>query len=153
MSIQKYDFEAAAAPPKYGLTKSQPAHSSGFAFLAQRAISIVLGSALETIKMKRLIFTFLSTAAVCAAVSATPAAAQETITGAPAGTAPITAEPPYGPSYSPGFFGYGFAPVGAAEAVGAAIDSPDFAMQGHARCHVTQDFYGSHGRYTSVCSP
>jgi hypothetical protein len=150
MSIQKYDFEAAAAPPKYGLTKSQPAHSSGFAFLAQRAISIVLGSALETIKMKRLIFTFLSTAAVCAAVSATPAAAQETITGAPAGTAPVTAEPSYTPGYGSGFFGSEYGPVGA---LGAAIDSPAFAMQAHEQCHVTRDFYGSHGRYTSVCSP
>ena len=33
--------------------------------------------------MKRLALTFLSTAAVCAVVSATPAAAQNTVTGAP----------------------------------------------------------------------
>ena len=35
--------------------------------------------------MKHLVLTFLSTAAVCAVLSATPAAAQDTITGAPAG--------------------------------------------------------------------
>jgi hypothetical protein len=44
--------------------------------------------------MKRLFLTLLSTAAVCAVLSATPVAAQETITGAPPGEAPVTAEPP-----------------------------------------------------------
>jgi len=47
--------------------------------------------------MKRLFLTLLSTAAVCAFLSATPIAAQETITGAPPGEAPITAEPPANP--------------------------------------------------------
>ena len=42
--------------------------------------------------MKRLVFTFLSTAAVCAVLSAAPAAAQDTVTGAPAGEAPVTVE-------------------------------------------------------------
>jgi hypothetical protein len=42
--------------------------------------------------MKRLVLTFLSTAAVCAVVSAIPAAAQDTVTGAPRGTAPVTVE-------------------------------------------------------------
>jgi len=42
--------------------------------------------------MKHLVLTFLSTAAVCAVLSATPAAAQDTVTGAPAGEAPVTAE-------------------------------------------------------------
>jgi hypothetical protein len=38
--------------------------------------------------MKRLVLTFLSAAAVCAVLSATPAAAQDTVTGAPVGEAP-----------------------------------------------------------------
>ena len=42
--------------------------------------------------MKRSVLTFLSTAAVCALLSAAPAAAQDTVTGAPAGTAPVTVE-------------------------------------------------------------
>jgi hypothetical protein len=42
--------------------------------------------------MKRLVLTFLSMAAVCAVVSAAPAAAQDTVTGAPKGTAPVTVE-------------------------------------------------------------
>ena len=42
--------------------------------------------------MKRLVLTFLSTAAVCAVLSAKPVAAQDTVTGAPAGTAPVTVE-------------------------------------------------------------
>jgi hypothetical protein len=42
--------------------------------------------------MKRLVLTFLSMATVCAVVSASPAAAQETVTGAPAGTVPVTVE-------------------------------------------------------------
>jgi hypothetical protein len=50
--------------------------------------------------MKNLFVAFLSTAAICAFVSATPVAAQETITGAPAGQAPITAEPPGNPGYN-----------------------------------------------------
>ena len=42
--------------------------------------------------MKRLVLTFLSTTAVCAVLSAAPAAAQDTVTGAPAGEAPVTVE-------------------------------------------------------------
>ena len=52
--------------------------------------------------MKRLFAVFLSTAAICASISATPVVAQETTTGAPRGEAPITAEPPITPSYGPG---------------------------------------------------
>jgi len=65
--------------------------------------------------MKQLFVILLSTAAICAVASATPAVAQETITGAPKGTAPITAEPPHTPSHGPGN-GYdydSFAAVGA----------------------------------------
>jgi len=42
--------------------------------------------------MKRLVLTFVLMAAVCNAVFAAPAAAQDTVTGAPAGTAPVTVE-------------------------------------------------------------
>jgi hypothetical protein len=42
--------------------------------------------------MKRLVLTLLSMAAVCAVVSATPAAAQDSVTGALRGTAPVTVE-------------------------------------------------------------
>ena len=102
--------------------------------------------------MKRLFATFLSTAAVCAFLGATPVAAQETITGAPAGTAPITAEQP-GPGYRDNN-----GPLGAVGAIFAApfdtvTGSAANATPREARCHVTQDFYGSHGRYTAVCGP
>jgi hypothetical protein len=49
--------------------------------------------------MNRSVLTFLSAAALCAVVSATPAAAQNTVTGAPGGTAPVTEG--YGPSIAP----------------------------------------------------
>ena len=42
--------------------------------------------------MKCLVLTFLSTAAVCTVISTTPAAAQDTVAGAPRGTAPVTVE-------------------------------------------------------------
>jgi hypothetical protein len=61
--------------------------------------------------MKHLVLTFLSTAAVCAVLSATPAAAQDTITGAPAGEAPVTVE---GYGSSPGYTGPSSAPQPAA---------------------------------------
>jgi len=47
--------------------------------------------------MKNALLAALSMAALGAFVSATPASAQETVTGAPAGTAPVTVEG-YGPS-------------------------------------------------------
>jgi hypothetical protein len=102
--------------------------------------------------MKHFIVAFLSTAAICAFVSATPVAAQETITGAPQGQTPITAEPP-GPAYD-----NNNNPLGA---VGAIVAAPFDAISGRtanatrpeARCHVDRDFYGSQGRYTVVCGP
>ena len=89
--------------------------------------------------MKCLFSTFLSTAAVCAVLSASPAAAQETVTGAPAGTAPVTVEG-YG-----NWSGY----------TGPSVSNsgPAFAFQRPERCHVTRDFYGFQGRLTSVCGP
>jgi hypothetical protein len=107
--------------------------------------------------MKRFFSTILSVAAVCAFLSTTPVAAQETITGAPAGTAPITAVPSGGGSNNnSGPLGVVGAILGAPfEVIGttanATAGGPAGATQSDARCHVTRDFYGSQGRYTSVC--
>jgi hypothetical protein len=89
--------------------------------------------------MKRLVLTFLSTAAVCAVVSAAPAAAQDTVTGSPAGTAPVTVE------------GYGNS-SGDTGLSGPAIGSMNVPASPQ-RCHVTRDMPGSEGRYTVVCGP
>jgi hypothetical protein len=96
--------------------------------------------------MKRLVLTFLSTAAVCAVVSATPAAAQDTVTGAPRSTAPVTVE------------GYGnssgsTAPT--APAIGSALSVPASATAApeRERCHVTRDFNDAHARDMVVCGP
>src|SRR3984957_5781677 len=97
-------------------------------------------------QMKRLVLTFLSTAAVCAVVSATPAAAQDTVTGAPRSTAPVTVE------------GYGnssgsTAPT--APAIGSALSVPASATAApeRERCHVTRDFNDAHARDMVVCGP
>jgi hypothetical protein len=96
--------------------------------------------------MKRLVLPFLSTAAVCAVVSATPAAAQDTVTGAPRSTAPVTVE------------GYGnssgsTAPT--APAIGSALSVPASATAApeRERCHVTRDFNDAHARDMVVCGP
>ena len=89
--------------------------------------------------MKRLVLTFLSTAAVCAVLSAAPATAQDTVTGAPPGEAPVTVE---GYGSSSGYTG-----------TSASNSGPVYAIQPAERCHVTRDFYGFQGRYTSVCGP
>ena len=89
--------------------------------------------------MKRLVLTFLSTAAVCAVLSATPAAAQDTVTGAPAGEAPVTVE------------GYGNS--SGSTGPSASDSGQAYAIQAPERCHVIRDFYGFQGRYTSVCGP
>ena len=102
--------------------------------------------------MKCLVSTFLSTAAVCAFLGATPVAARETITGAPAGTAPITAEPP-GPGHGDN--------NGLLGAVGAILAAPFDATTGSAanatppkaRCRVTLDFNDAEARPTTVCGP
>ena len=89
--------------------------------------------------MKRLIFTFVSAAAVCAFVSATPTLAA-TSTGAAAVGGPL--------DQATAVVATPF------DAVGAIASAP-FAQAGGARtqprCYVTQDSYGSNGRYTSVC--
>jgi hypothetical protein len=96
--------------------------------------------------MKRLVLTFLSMAAVCAVVSATPAAAQDTVTGAPRSTAPVTVE------------GYGnssgsTAPT--APAIGSALSVPASATAApeRERCHVTRDFNDAHASDMVVCGP
>ena len=87
--------------------------------------------------MKRLVLTLLSTAAVCAVLSAAPAAAQVTVTGAPAGEAPVTVE------------GYG----NSSGSTGASASNSGPLFQPSERCHVDRDFYGFQGRYTAVCGP
>jgi hypothetical protein len=89
--------------------------------------------------MKRFVLAFLSMATVCAVVSASPAVAQETVTGAPRGTAPVTVE------------GYGN-PSGYADRSASSSGTAD-ALQTPDRCHVTRDFDNSEGRYTVVCGP
>jgi hypothetical protein len=76
--------------------------------------------------MKCLSATLLSTAVVCAFVYSTPVAAQETVTGAPKGQAPITAEPPSAPGTGP-VWGYDNGPLGLA---GAIIAAPFEAIVG-----------------------
>jgi hypothetical protein len=119
----------------------------------------------------------MTVAAICAFLAATPAFAQATVTGAPAGTAPVTVEGyGYGPG-QPGFNGYGpaydngyaydngwgpFGPVGAVAAgvgavgsgmvgtTGVAVGGPMYVTRFNPRCGVIHDF---NGRYTSVCGP
>ena len=87
--------------------------------------------------MKRLVLVFLSMAAVCAVVSATPAAAQDTVTGAPKGTAPVTVE---GDGNSSGSTGPSVPAIGSAlsglvSAIGAAFSVPASATTAPERCH------------------
>jgi hypothetical protein len=95
--------------------------------------------------MKRLVLTFLSTAAVYAVLSAAPAAAQDTVTGAPAGTAPVTVE------------GYGNSPEYTGPSSGSAIrgakSAPSSAIEAPERCRVTRDFNDAEARDTVVCGP
>jgi hypothetical protein len=105
--------------------------------------------------MKRLVLTLLSMAAVCAVVFATPAAAQDTVTGAPRGTAPVTVEG-YGNSSGstgPSAPAIGPALSGVASAIGSALSVPPSATAASERCHVTRDFNDAHARDTVVCGP
>ena len=90
--------------------------------------------------MKRLVLTFVSMAAVGAVVSA----AQDTVTGAPAGTAPVTVEGYENSSQHTG---------ASAPASGAAKGGSAYGIVVPERCHVTRDREGSEGRYTVVCGP
>jgi len=87
--------------------------------------------------MKRLFLTLLSTAAFCAVLSATPGLAQETITGAPPGQAPVTAEPP-----TPGDYHIQMPSMQASD-----------STQGRTGCTVLEDSRaeGGHAELTTVC--
>ena len=105
--------------------------------------------------MKRLLLIFLSIAAVCVVVSATPATAQDTFSGAPRGTAPVTVE---GFGNSPGSTGpsapaIGSALSGLASAIDSAFSAPASATAAPQRCHDIRDFNDAHARNTIVCGP
>jgi hypothetical protein len=105
--------------------------------------------------MKRLVLTFLSMAAVCTAVSATPAAALDTGTGATRDTAPVTVEG-YGNfsgSRGPSGPAIGSALSGLASAIGSAFSVPASATAAHERCRDILDFNDAHARETVVCGP
>jgi hypothetical protein len=105
--------------------------------------------------MKRLVLTFLSMAAVCAVVSATPAAAQDTVAGVPRGTAPVTVEG-YGNSSGsrgPSSPAIGSALSGLASTIGSAFSAPASATAAPERCHDILDFNDAHARDTVVCGP
>ena len=86
--------------------------------------------------MKRLVLTFLSTAAVCAVLSTTPATAQDTVTGAPPGKAPVTVE---GYGSSSGYTG-----------TSASNSGPVYAIQPAERCHVATSVDSREGTRASV---
>ena len=105
--------------------------------------------------MKRLVLTFLSTATTCAVISTTPAAAHDTVTGAPRGTAPVTAEG-YGNSLGspgPSAPAIGSALSGLASAIGSALRVPASATAAPERCQVIRDFNDAHARDRVVCGP
>jgi hypothetical protein len=109
--------------------------------------------------MKRLVLTFLSTAAVCAALSAAPAAAQDTVTGAPAGTAPVTVDGyGSGPTGAPAgtapvtVEGYGN-PSGHTGAPPASNTDPTYAIEPPEQCPVFRDFNDAEARDAVICSP
>jgi hypothetical protein len=105
--------------------------------------------------MKRLVLTFLSMAAVCAVVSATPAAAQDTVTGATRDTAPVTVEGYGNFSESTGTSApaIGSALSGLASAIGSALSVPASATAAPERCQVIRDFNDAHARDRVVCGP
>jgi hypothetical protein len=94
--------------------------------------------------MKRSVLTFALMAAVCTVVFATPAAAQDTATSAPAGTGPVSVE---GYDHSSEHTG------ASSPASGAARGSAAYGMVVPDRCHIIHDGYPSEGRYTVVCGP
>jgi len=116
--------------------------------------------------MKRLVLTFLSMAAVCAVVCATPAAARDTVTGAPRSTAPVTVEGYGNPSGStgPSAPAIGSPLSGLASAISSALSVPASAISSASsvpasatatpeRCHDIVDFNDAHARETVVCGP
>ena len=104
--------------------------------------------------MKRLSVILLTTAAICAFASATPAVAQEPIMD-PEGPAPVTAEPSHTPRRAPGS-GHDdgpFAAVGAIFAARAIPGSSADTTQPKVRCQVFRDFNDAHARPATVCNP
>ena len=106
--------------------------------------------------MKRLSVILLSTAAICAFASATPAVAQEPIMD-PEGPAPITAEPPHTPRQAPGS-GHDDGPFAVLGAnLAALFKAPTSNLADTTppqdRCQVIRDFNDAHARPTTVCDP
>ena len=104
--------------------------------------------------MRRLSVILLSTAAICAFASATPAVAQQMD---PEGPARIAAEPPHTPSHRPGN-GYDNGPFAALGAIFAgrtdAITSvPAATTPPKAQCQEIRDFNDAEARPTTVCGP
>ena len=106
--------------------------------------------------MKQPFVILLSTAAICAFASATPAAAQQTIMD-PEGPAPLTAAPPHTRSHGPrnGHDDGPFAALGAnlAALFNAPTSNPADPTPPKARCQVILDFNDSQARPTTVCGP
>jgi hypothetical protein len=104
--------------------------------------------------MKQLLPIFLSTAAICAFASATPAVAQQMD---PEGPARITAEPPHTPSHRPGN-SHDNGPFAALGSIFAGRLDPPTSNSAHttppqAQCREILDFNDSHARPTAVCGP
>jgi hypothetical protein len=91
--------------------------------------------------MRQLLPIFLSAVAICAFATTTPAVAQETITGAPRGTAPVTAEAPNTRSHGPRNDEGPFAALGAifAAPFDEAPRRSTETTQPEMRCGVTLD--------------
>jgi hypothetical protein len=111
--------------------------------------------------MRHALTGLLSTAAISAALSASPVAAQ--VAGNPGDqhTPTLYTQQYWAQTqeYGNGSYRYGLGPVGAVvgglgaaggEIVGANVGAPSYGMRPHASCGVTQDF---NGRYTSMCGP
>jgi hypothetical protein len=110
--------------------------------------------------MERLVLRFLSTAAVCAVLSAAPAAAQDTVTGAPAGTAPVTVEgygnysgPTGQPAGTPPVVVEGYRNPPGHTGAHASNSDGTHAIEPPERCHVFRDFNDAEAKNTVVCSP
>jgi hypothetical protein len=104
--------------------------------------------------MKPLFVLFLSTAAICAVASATPAVAQQMD---PEGPARTSAEPPHTPSRGPGK-GHDDGPFAALGAifsgrVDAITSNPADPTPPKGQCRVIRDFNDSEARPTTVCGP
>jgi hypothetical protein len=104
--------------------------------------------------MKRLFVISLSTAAICAFASATPAVAQQMD---PEGPARITAEPPHTHRHGPGN-GHDDGPFAALGANLAALfkaptSNPADTTLPKAQCREILDFNDAEARPTTVCGP